>query len=384
MKKIYKKAYKMRFNDNISITNIHKYILTNYPMQNISRNDLYKLLKTNKSRAKEKYSEIDRKLILGMYKRCYSVEKLLEYLKIRHNIDISTGAINSMATKYGVKKDNLNREHTRLTTRSQEKEIIYRYKKGESALKIYKDYGYKSTKSIYDILKKHGIEIRNSSDYINVPYKNFSFKKIDSEFKAYFLGLLLSDGYILNNSDTYQYVLSLAISDKDCIDFICENTGAKSYTFKAKNKKRTYRVNLYGKELLKDVERLSLIERKSKILKKPKLKKSEVTYIPYIIRGIIDGDGWINKNGKEFFICTASYDFAKWILEELVILGMIELKIKEQFQITKGVPSSIYVIRTGRAKNINVLKRLIYNKPFGMSRKYNRLERRSETIIGRC
>ena len=60
--------------------------------------------------------------------------------------------------------------------------------------------------------------------------------------------------------------------------------------------------------------------KKSKILKGPQLFEEEEKFIPYIIRGIIDGDGTVcptSYGGPQFRIITASYDFALWLKDIL-------------------------------------------------------------------
>ena len=105
------------------------------------------------------------------------------------------------------------------------------------------------------------------------------------------------------------------------------------------------------------------------------LEENEQKYIPYIIRGMIDGDGWIRKDGKEFYICTASYDMALWIKSTLENkLYMMDVNIHKE--------PGVWQIRTSLQHNLEILKLLVYNKPFGMSRKYNKLHSEpSETIM---
>jgi hypothetical protein len=46
-------------------------------------------------------------------------------------------------------------------------------------------------------------------------YNENYFEKIDSEDKAYFLGLICADGCILNNKKTYRYQVALKLHIKD-------------------------------------------------------------------------------------------------------------------------------------------------------------------------
>lgn len=84
---------------------------------------------------------------------------------------------------------------------------------------------------------------------------------------------------------------------------------------------------------------------------------------------MLDGDGWIRKDGKEFFFCSASKEMAEWFCTELINLGMINITYKFSPNDYNGV----YYVRTAIKSNIAILKTKIYNTSYGMSRKYNKL-----------
>lgn len=117
------------------------------------------------------------------------------------------------------------------------------------------------------------------------------------------------------------------------------------------------------------VERLGVIENKTFDLRGPNLNEEEVKYLPYIIRGIIDGDGWIRKDGNEFFISSASREFINWCKNSLEELGFENIKIR----FVENEYNGIYLIRSARRVNIELLKSKVYNKSFGMERKYKLL-----------
>ncbi len=118
---------------------------------------------------------------------------------------------------------------------------------------------------------------------------------------------------------------------------------------------------------------LVLFQGKSKIIEKPKLLDKERQYLPYIIRGIIDGDGCVSKTsygGAQFYICSMSELFIDWIIEVL----------EKDFFMTdihkrQNIETGIWRIETSNQYNILKLIALVYNKPFGMNRKYNELRK---------
>jgi len=169
--------------------------------------------------------------------------------------------------------------------------------------------------SVIDILKKNNISPRLAKEtkHQNKSYKNFSLKRLDTETKAYFVGLMLTDGYVNYTKKN----IGLDLCDKDVIEFLasyinCSYSIINCQNHKTKNnfnQQTKYRIILHFEELLIQLKRFSILPQKSLSLEGPKLFKYEVKFIPYILRGIIDGDGWIRKDGKEFFICSSSEKF---------------------------------------------------------------------------
>lgn len=91
--------------------------------------------------------------------------------------------------------------------------ILSMYKEGESAVKISKSLGISYT-PIYRVLRENNITLRNAEQRIKKYKLNDSvFDVIDSEEKAYWLGILFSDGCV--HKDTIS--LSLVESDLNVI-----------------------------------------------------------------------------------------------------------------------------------------------------------------------
>lgn len=253
-----------------------------------------------------------------------------------------------------------------------EMKIVEEYLNGVSTRSLMEKYNFKTRKSITDKVKKYGYRVRSSREEVMIhkPYEYFSMEIIDSEFKAYFLGLLLTDGYVVHNT------VGLDLTDEDCIKFISSTIQKpyKSYN-RDGNRKIRHRLIINNPKLVSELKRFGIINRKTKTLQGFVLEENEQKYIPYIIRGMIDGDGWIRKDGKEFYICTASYNMALWIKSTLENkLYMMDVNIHKE--------PDVWQIRTSLQHNLEILKLLVYNKPFGMSRKYNKLHSEpSETIM---
>lgn len=246
------------------------------------------------------------------------------------------------------------------------------YEQGYSSNEISKMYGYKTRNSVLQKLDRLGIK-RRSCNEIRIKeksYFNFNMNEIDTEEKAYFLGLLITDGYI-NKERGY---IGIDLTDEDAIQFLVGYINAEYSVIppKGKAKLTKYRIILYGRELCNSVDRLGVIYKKTYYTKGPNLNKDELCYLNYILRGIIDGDGWIRKDGKEFFICSASREFIKWIQAAMLSIGFEDINIS----FLPNNYNGIYLIRTASYYNLELLRNNVYNKPFGMMRKYNRLYRK--------
>lgn len=253
----------------------------------------------------------------------------------------------------------------------QELQLVEEYKQGASVTDLMNKYGYKTKKSITDKVKKYYPDeyqeiLKTAQD--NRRGYTYSLEKITSPFDAYLIGLLLTDGYVLSDRDG----LGLDMTDEDVISFVAKTIGTKYKSYSDGIHKTLYRVLITVPGITKQAERFGIVPKKSAILAPPRLLEEEKQFLPYIIRGIIDGDGCVSKTsygGAQFYICTMSKDFAFWvaeILKNIFFMEDIRIKVAE---------SGIYRIDTANQYNILKLIALVYNKPFGMNRKYNYLRK---------
>lgn len=263
-------------------------------------------------------------------------------------------------------------------SKEQEIQLIEDYKAGASCVSLMKKYGFATKKSITDKIKKYYKE--DYSSIIKEAQQNrkgysYSLEKISSEFDAYFLGLLLTDGYVSRERE-----IGLDLVDEDCISFLSKAIGKNYKTYEPtisnnpliQGKQKHHRLILSDAALINDIARFGVIPNKTNILPEPRLLPEEEKYIPYIIRGIIDGDGCIfetSYGSPAFYIITKSEKFSKWLLDILTNkLFMIDIRYYK----TKD---GLYKVETANQDNILKLIVLCYNKPFGMNRKYSHLRK---------
>ena len=176
---------------------------------------------------------------------------------------------------------------------------------------------------------------------------------------------MLTDGYIQDENK-----FGIDLTDEDCIAFISKITNKeyKAYKAEEENHKTKYRLIFSDNQSLKKLNEYGVVKNKSKILQGPKLSEEECKYLPYIIRGIIDGDGCVYKTSygaPAIYICSASYDFISWV--KSILENRFYLKELSIVQSDTG----LWRIDTANQQNILKLLSLVYDKPYGMSRKYN-------------
>lgn len=365
-KKQYKVIYKLR--EKYGERKLKDILFYKYGI-NITLNKLKHIIE-NIPYSRDKYSEIDKKRILYLYSNYVNTSKLVSYLNKKYKYDLTERRIIDYASRNNVKKKFQNMYSQAFITRNQEYEIAKQYLQGKSSTELAKQYNYKTRNSILQKLHKLDIKTRN----VNLEraeaksYIDFNLKKVDTQLKGYILGLLLTDGYI-NIERGY---IGLELVDLDTIRFISKELKCKYATIKSDKFKNRYRIILYCKEYLDCLNRLGLIKAKTFMTEGPVLFSDEKQYLPFIVRGIIDGDGWIRKDGGEFFICSASEKFIKWCKEALEELKFVNIKIRFIANDFNG----IYIIRSAVIHNINLLQNLIYKQPFGMMRKYNLLHKK--------
>lgn len=256
----------------------------------------------------------------------------------------------------------------------QELQLVQEYIEGTPVNVLMTKYGFATKKSITDKVKKHYGE--NYKELIeqarnNRKGYNYKFEKIQNQFDAYFLGLILTDGYVT----TRGYDVGIDLTDKDCIEFLSKTIG-KNYTIEqpsGKGEKTRYRLLLTDKQLVKNLQRYGVVQNKSLILDKIPISQEEEKFLPYIIRGIIDGDGNVSPTSygaPSFKIYSASEKFIDWIIYVLEH-KMYMIDIHKHFNPNEH--NGIWYLTTSDYNNILKLIALSYDKPFGMSRKYNKL-----------
>ena len=198
-----------------------------------------------------------------------------------------------------------------------------------------------------------------------------SFKKIDTEAKAYFLGLLYADGYNLSKYNTVG--ITLHNQDLDILKKI-KNTfkiEQKIYNIKSRNHSR---LTLANKELSHIFYNYGVVDKKSYIIKFPREDQVPNHLLPHFIRGYFDGDGsiWKRKNRPKdigMTICGGGKDLIEGIYN---FFTKNEIKCKIRIK-TKGYTQDFYYLDFHSNPPILLALKLMYkDATIYLDRKYNK------------
>jgi len=261
-------------------------------------------------------------------------------------------------------------------TLEDEKKIIELYTKGKSGSEILKslNFKFKTTKTIYDLLHRFGIRAREKWEYNSVDH--FYFSKIDNQHKAYVIGLLLADGWLVEKDNSIS--LSLSKSDRYIINYVKKQWktdnkiieipgGKKIIAGREVNVKPMSRITVASPKMVEDLYRFGFTSDKTNDAVLPPIK---IDLFGHMLRGFFDGDGTLYRNSVN----------KKWCIRFLgtkSVVSQISYMLFHILDIDYKIPSQqrgiLYYIEWYIERDLTKVLRLMYNNAeFCMRRKFNR------------
>ena len=229
---------------------------------------------------------------------------------------------------------------------------------------IAKTYGVNENQ-ICRILKQRGCLTRSTARryFFNQDF----FEKIDTEEKAYFLGLIYSDGNVHNiqmrlcTSEPDQYLL------EKLREIITNSPPLKILKKRKSFHKQKFVLELTSRKMVSDLFNLGVIPNKSLILKFPTPEQIPDDLMNHFIRGVFDGDGNFyvsKKNGATIAGITGSPFF----IPELA--KFIENKLGIKTKVTGYSHSKAMDVKMASRPSIIFMDYLYKNASIKMQRKY--------------
>ena len=152
-----------------------------------------------------------------------------------------------------------------------------------------------------------------AGEQFRLPINKDFFEKIDKKEKAYFLGLMFTDGWLFagnykaKNKKINEASLGLIYLDKHILESFKNYLGSKYKLSYRKEKKRNYKdftytqragytLRIRNQKIVDDLIDKGIAPRKTFDIEFPKKNKIPKILISNFIRGVFDGDGSISKS----------------------------------------------------------------------------------------
>ena len=164
-------------------------------------------------------------------------------------------------------------------------------------------------RAIRNVLYKHGVEM-NREQSSGQPRKhkvNEAFFKVWTHEMAWVLGMFITDGCVSRNTHS----ITFSQKDENILRKIAEYMDADFVLAATGKTRQTPTLIINSKEIKKDLKELGILDNKSLNVPFPDIPNE---FLPSFVRGVIDGDGWVQKTGYVMNITTASIQFAKGLL----------------------------------------------------------------------
>ena len=206
--------------------------------------------------------------------------------------------------------------------------IIQDYQSGKSMRQIEKDYNV-TRQSVAKFLEEQQIKTTKGNHYRKYTHNYDFFEIIDTEEKAYWLGFMFADGYIVDYTNKYgedKFGITLHTKDVQSLEQFKRAIQATNPIIDVStNGRQLSRIIMSSQKTVNDLISHGCVKQKSLILKPPINIPDELVH--HFIRGFFDGDGSIYWNKSEFerhdtwnkpsyTLCiTSTKEMIEWIID---------------------------------------------------------------------
>ena len=300
--------------------------------------------------------------IVNMYKSGISVKEICSLLPC------SRQTIYNVLNKHNVELDYSHGKRNNGVSKEQVYKMYELYTQGKNTREIGEIYNLSSS-YVSRLFHEQSFILRDQQQ-TSRKYQldeNF-FDSIDTEEKAYFLGLLLADGTNLCKRNCVQ--IGLQERDKHILEEMILAMNANS---PLKCQKSTYpggqdiySVSLFSEHMSMRLNDIGMVPNKSLILQFPTCVPENL--VPHFIRGVFDGDGYISHGGDYTCEIMGTEDFCIELQHILSKTG-IESKI---YNTTLRKETSTRRLYIGKKENVRKFLLYIYdNSSVFLTRKHD-------------
>ena len=216
------------------------------------------------------------------------------------------------------------KEKQRRLSHSEKSQLFEMYETGNYSCNQLSKYFPISQVAINKLLRRNGYAAKSPSELKRkYPIAEDFFDAIDTEEKAYILGLLYADGY--NNTDRNSVNLGLKESDKEILDKITNliqptkplqyvDTSASRKNIGFENSQNEYRLVIANKHISERLVELGCGKAKTHNLIFPTEEQVPKHLVRHFVRGYFDGDGWV---GEKAISIVSTLNFCNSLAEIL-------------------------------------------------------------------
>ena len=212
-------------------------------------------------------------------------------------------------------------------------DIVYKYiEENLNCSQIARDYGV-SYKTIRLILIKRGVDIRNNQSDLQQKFKlnqNF-FSHIDEEDKAYFLGLMISDGSNFEKNNCVS--IEINKKDEEILEKFKLALNSEHPLYYPKGRESVL-LSIRNKKMSSDLAKLGCFSNKSLKLDAPSFEVVPEKFYKDFLRGYFDGDGNLNYY---FDKRSMSYNPKVTMVSTLSFCQKIKTFLKEKIKINSSI-----------------------------------------------
>ena len=210
------------------------------------------------------------------------------------------------------------------------RQIVEDYLNGKSMRQIERDYNV-ARQSVANYLEEKQIKTTKGNHYRKYKHQYDFFENIDIEEKAYWLGFMFADGYIVDYSKKYgedKFGITLHSKDKKTLEqFKKSIKSTNPITDVSSNGRQLHRIIMSSQKTVDDLISHGCVKQKSLILKPPIGVPQEL--IHHFIRGYFDGDGSIFWNKGAFerhdtwntpsysINITSTKEMIEWLIDQI-------------------------------------------------------------------
>lgn len=293
-------------------------------LQNVSSSSVVQSLNKNGITVRRKNS--DSKLIYDDFKNGMSLEEL----KKKYNTNVNG------ITWHLKKFENVSFKKSYKDNTEKINKVLQLYKEGYSLFKICK-LAKITDRYVKQIFKDNGIVYENKPQFRKKHINENIFDIIDTQEKAYWLGMLYADGYITSyHKKGDGYCVELCLKDKEHIEKFIKFLGDKEHKPTKKivklNEKEfiEWRYNVYSKQLSTSLIKNGCLENKSLILTFPNEDIVPKNLLCHFIRGYTDGDGTVAVYRLPHYSLLGTKEFLDKVVDIFLEKELITNKPKYQ------------------------------------------------------